>query len=169
MMALNAAEAWIKEKNPSFDVVHVAPGYLVGRDPLLREPNDFVTGSNGFLMRQLLLGPDPYPVASLIVHVDDAARVHVKALDPSIKGNRLFPVFTQCPEGPDWDDVLEIAKRRYPKQVADGTFKVDAGTKTQHIKADASYTEQTFGFKAKSFEEAAVSLMDQYVELIGKQ
>lgn len=44
--ALNCAEAWIAEQNPSFDAVHIHLSYIFGRDDLATSTADFQTGTN---------------------------------------------------------------------------------------------------------------------------
>ena len=50
--ALNRAEAWMKEQTPSFDVIHIHPSYIEGR-------NDTVTSVEDLKERYQLAHPGP--------------------------------------------------------------------------------------------------------------
>ncbi|KAJ5781969.1 uncharacterized protein N7518_010452 [Penicillium psychrosexuale] len=167
-LSLEATETFIKERKPSFDVINIGPGYIVGRDDTVTQADGICKGTNGFAMGQLLGKPIPYPVASLMSHLDDVARVHVESLSPSIKGNHFFLISAESPDGVTWDRALEIAREHYAKEVEDGLFKVDAGTGTVRLRADSSYAEKMLGFKLKTYEQAVKDVVDHYLELVGR-
>jgi nucleoside-diphosphate-sugar epimerase len=166
VVALEATETFIREKKPTFDVINIGPGCVIGRDDTVTELTDITKGTNHVAMGQLLGEPLPYALGSLVTHLDDVAKAHVEALNADITGNHFFLISAEGPGGPTWDSALEIVKRRYPKEVADGVFKMDAATETLRVRADSSYAEKTLGFKLKSYEEAVVSMVDHYLELI---
>ncbi|KAL1965833.1 hypothetical protein VTN77DRAFT_5154 [Rasamsonia byssochlamydoides] len=170
VLAFQATEAFINEKKPAFDVINIHPGYIVGRDETVTEAKDITKGTNGLAFGQLFGKPAPFPVASTVVHLDDVARLHVDSLDPAIAGNQSFLASCQGPEGPNWSDALDIVKRRYPKEVAEGVFKVDGGAvQTARVLVDSSYTEKTFGFTFKTYEEQIVSVAEHSLELLGRK
>lgn len=60
--ALNRAEAWIKELKPSFDVIHIHPSYVFGRDDLANSTEYFQTGTNRVPLNIALgVTSDPLP------------------------------------------------------------------------------------------------------------
>jgi len=87
--ALNRAEAWIAEEKPSFDVIHIHPSYIFGRDDLADSTEYFQTGTNRMPLN-IALGEisDPQPNTWNDVH--DTAKMHVLALNPKVPGNQSF-------------------------------------------------------------------------------
>ncbi|KAK5691123.1 hypothetical protein LTR97_011775 [Elasticomyces elasticus] len=165
--ALAAAEEWV-EKNKStinFDVIHVHPAYTIGRDDLATTSEAVNEGTNSTMLSTVLGDHAPYGKTSNTVHVDDAARVHVLALDPHVAGNQSFLTVSGGRKGTVWEDSLEIAKKHFPDAVADGTLPVNGTAPTVKNFVDASKTEKTFGFEFKSYEEQVVSVVGHYVEL----
>jgi hypothetical protein len=149
-------------------VISIGTGIVIGRDNTITEASKIMKGSNFFAISQLL-GEAAPPAVSLLTHLDDVALLHVKALDPAIKGNQYFIATANGPDGPTWADAYGIVKKRYPKEVADGIFKFDTPTSTIHVKTDSSFTEKTFGITLKGYEEALISLLDHYLELSEKK
>jgi nucleoside-diphosphate-sugar epimerase len=168
-IAFNATEAFIRDKKPKFEVVSVGPGFIVGRDDTITDPKNIGNGSNRLLISRLLGNGVPIPASSCIAHIDDVAKVHVESLNEAITGNPFFMITTQYPEGPNWDDALEIVKRRYPKEVADGVFHTTSGAPTHHVLIDSSFTEKTFGIRFKTYEQAVVDVVNHYLELTGRK
>ncbi|KAH8806109.1 hypothetical protein F5884DRAFT_903033 [Xylogone sp. PMI_703] len=169
ILALNATEDFVKEKQPAYDVINIGPGYIVGRDNTVTDVSNITKGTNGVAIGHILGQPSPFPINSVMIHLEDVAKLHVQALNPAIKGNQYFMATAHSPDGVEWGSVVEIVKRRYPKEAAEGLFKLDAPLSTDWVKSDSSHTEKTFGFKFKTFEEAIVSVVDHYLELAGKK
>jgi nucleoside-diphosphate-sugar epimerase len=169
IIAFQATETFIKEEKPQFDVITVGPGYIVGRDDTVTNASDITKGTNGHAFGQLLGHPMAQPLGSLMAHLDDVAKVHVELLKPSIKGNHFFLLSSEGPYGVTWDSALDIIKRRYPKEVEEGVFKVDAGTPTTRVGADSSYVEKTLGIKLNSYENAVIEMAEHYLELLGRK
>jgi nucleoside-diphosphate-sugar epimerase len=171
VLALQATEAFINEKKPTFDVINIHPGYIVGRDDTVTEAASITKGTNGLAFGQLLGKPAPYLLTSTMVHLDDVARLHVESLDTTkIAGNQSFLAVGHGLEGPTWGAALDILKRRYPKEVAEGVFKVDGGAaQTSRMLVDCSYTEKTFGFTFKTYEEQIISVAEHFLELLGRK
>ena len=44
--ALIRAEEWIEQNKPAFDVIHIHPSYILGRDDLYESTKDFMSGTN---------------------------------------------------------------------------------------------------------------------------
>jgi len=160
----------MSERDPSFDLVTIGPGFVIGRDETVTAPDQIGKGTNGFMIGQLFGQAFPLPVASVSVHLEDVAKLHVEALNPSIPGNQMYLAAADGTEGPTWADVVEIVKRHYPKEVADGIFKVDAGsTGTLRVRVDSSFTEKIFDLKFQPFEKQVLSVTDHFLELLGRK
>lgn len=88
--ALNRAEAWIREeKKLSFDVIHIHPSYIFGRDDLANSTEYFQTGTNRIPLN-IALGINSDPLPNTWNDVNDTAKMHVMALDPKVPGNQSF-------------------------------------------------------------------------------
>ncbi|KAL7922549.1 hypothetical protein ACQKWADRAFT_326761 [Trichoderma austrokoningii] len=168
-LAFAATHKFVAEKKPAFSVVNILPVFVVGRDDTVTDPANIGKGSNGFLMDPLLGIAPLYPMVGAVVDVDDVARMHLLSLDSSIvKGNEDFIGYAAPTI--DWADSFEIVKRRFPEAYADGVFKFESIPRpiTGAVNIDASKAEKVFG-KFKSFEEQVVSVVEHYLELIGRK
>lgn len=107
------------------------------------------------------------PLLKGSVHVDDVAQLHVLSLNSSV-GNENF---LACGDSADWADSFEIVKRRFPEAYADGVFKFESIPRPVSIDCavDNSKARKTFNFTFKSFEEQTVSVVEHYLELIGRK
>jgi len=167
--AILEAEAWMKaHKDVSFDVVHVHPAYTVGRDDTVSTSKAVNEGTNGSMLGTVLGEHAGYGKTSTTVHVDDAARVHVLALDPAVAGNQSFLTVSGGLEGTVWEDSLKIVEKHFPEAVANGTLPNNGTAPTVKNIIDASKTEKTFGLVHKSYEEQVVSVVSHYLELLEK-
>lgn len=168
-LAYEATAKFIAEKQPAFSVVNIMPTFVVGRDDTVTDASNIAKGTNGFLMGPLLGHARDQPLIGAVVHVDDVAKMHVLSLDSSIvKGNEDFIAYSSPTI--DWADSYEIVKRRFPEAYADGVFKFDSIPRpiTGPVNIDSSKAEKTFG-AFKSFEEQTVSVVEHYLELIGRK
>jgi nucleoside-diphosphate-sugar epimerase len=168
-LAYEATNKFIADKKPAFSVVNIMPVFVVGRDDTVTDASNIAKGTNGFLMGPLLGHARDQPLIGATVHVDDVAKLHVQSLDSSIvKGNEDFIAHSNPTI--DWADSYEIVKRRFPEAYADGVFKFDSIPRpiTAPVDIDSSKAEKTFG-KFKSFEEQTVSVVEHYLELIGRK
>ena len=88
--ALNRAETWIAEQKPPFDVIHIHPSFIFGRDDLATSAADFQTGTNR-LPLNIALGLESEAQPNTWNDVGDTARMHVMALDETkVPGNQSF-------------------------------------------------------------------------------
>ncbi|KAL6886246.1 hypothetical protein HDV57DRAFT_382557 [Trichoderma longibrachiatum] len=167
--AFNETKKFVAEKNPHFDVIHILPLYVIGRDDTVTTAEQIVKGTNRILMGPLLGTLRP-PIPGAPVHLDDVARLHVLTLDPKVKGNQDFLAGSHSLEPFDWRDSINIIKKHFPQAVADGIFKFDVVEQLVTLKTqvDSTKAEKLFGFKFKRFEEQVVSVVGHYLELLGK-
>jgi hypothetical protein len=176
VLSLEATYDFMDRASPDFDVINIHPGYIIGLDETVTDPGDIMKGTNALVFAQLLGQPlpgQPLPapaVGSAVVDLDDVAKLHVDSLNPSVVGNQSFLATSETPQGATWGNVLDIVKRRYPKEVAEGIFNVDSvPLQTQHVMLDSTYTEKTFRFKFKSFEDQIIGAVEYYLELLGRK
>ncbi|KAK4159561.1 hypothetical protein QBC43DRAFT_327078 [Cladorrhinum sp. PSN259] len=158
--ALQHAEAWIERERPPFDVVHLHPGFVLGRNDTATTPGQAMQGTNSVVLA-LLLGKRFGPYAGATVYAQDVARAHVGALDPTVLGNQSY-ILSQSVR---WNDAVAIAKRSFPEAIKTKLLVTGGSVKTTHLPMDASLTEETFGFKFTSYEEQVRSVVDHFLEL----
>ncbi|KAK3072315.1 hypothetical protein LTR53_007048 [Teratosphaeriaceae sp. CCFEE 6253] len=165
--ALAESEAWIEANSASihFDLINIMPSYVVGRDDLAMTSRAVNEGTNGAMLGTVLGEDAGFGKFSNTVHVDDAAHVHVLALKPEVAGNQGFLVVSEGAKGTTWQDSLEIVKKHFPEEVANGTLPANGTAPTVVNKVDVSKTERTFGFVHKNYEEQVVGVVGHYLEL----
>ncbi|KAK4548799.1 hypothetical protein LTR36_008572 [Oleoguttula mirabilis] len=179
--ALNRAEAWIKQEKPDFDVIHVYPSFILGRDDMADSTKAFQTGTNAVPLNIALGTADPktqkacdrarpsalYP--NSYNNVNDCAKVHVLALDPKVEGNQGFIVSSTGMDGMTWKEANRIVAKHFPDAVKDGRLPNTGGYETIVCKVDSSKTEETFGVKFTNFEASVVSVVGHYLEVLDKE
>ncbi|KAK3995197.1 hypothetical protein QBC44DRAFT_320671 [Cladorrhinum sp. PSN332] len=158
--ALHHAEAWIERERPPFDVVHLHPGFVLGRNDTATTAGQAMQGTNSVVLA-LLLGKRFGPYAGATVHAKDVARAHVEALDPTVLGNQSY-ILSQSAR---WNDAIAIAKRNFPQAIKTKLLVTGGSVKTTHLPMDASLTEETFGFKFATYEEQVKNVIDHFLEL----
>ncbi|PYH92581.1 NAD(P)-binding protein [Aspergillus ellipticus CBS 707.79] len=161
--ALNEAEKWVALMNPSFDVIHLFPAYVIGRDELVTDVKYALNGSNQEVLVPVTGGDKRTP--GLSVHVDDVAEAHVKCLDPSIAGNRSFVLACGGIQGTRWADSLEITARKFKKEIDSGLLRNNGHAVSGPLKMDVSAAETVLGIRFRSFEEQVTDVVSFYVEL----
>ncbi|KAL7917453.1 hypothetical protein ACQKWADRAFT_325739 [Trichoderma austrokoningii] len=164
--ALNESEAWVKENKPSFDLISVLPGWVFGADELATTPQDFESSSTNSVLLGLLRGKQSdIPLNGNTVLLEDAARIHVLALDPKIPGNQAFVAAADGIEGMAWEDSIKIVKENFPEAIAQGLVTTIGKQPTVKIRIDARKTEETFGIKLAGLDEQVKSLVNQWIEV----
>ncbi|KAL7931549.1 NAD(P)-binding protein [Trichoderma chlorosporum] len=164
--ALNDSEAWVKANKPGFDLINILPGWIFGADELATTPKDFEFASTNSVLMGLLRGSQTdVPSNSNSVLVDDAAQIHVLALDPKIAGNQSFVAASDGLDGMVWEDAIKVVKENFQGAVAQGLLKTTGKQPTLVVRLDAKKTEDTFGIKFAGFDEQVKSLASQYVEV----
>ena len=167
IFALNAAEAFMEKTKPAFDIVHVHPSFVIGKDELVTHADDITRGTNGAALSQVLGVKNPYPTPSVTVHVEDVAILHVKALDASVPAGYSLQAHSMGVEGTTWEDALEIVARRFPEAVKSGVLPNDGAAPTKRARIDSSATARLVGLQFRNYEEQVVSVVGHYLELKG--
>lgn len=158
--ALHHVEAWMERERPPFDVVHLHPGFVLGRNDTATTAGQAMQGTNSVVLA-LLLGKRFGPYAGATVHASDVARAHVSALDPTVLGNQSY-ILSQSAR---WNDAIAIAKREFPEAIKTKLLVTGGSVKTTPLPIDASLTEETFGFKFASYEDQVINVVEHFLEL----
>jgi nucleoside-diphosphate-sugar epimerase len=98
-LALKAAEDFVAAEKPDFDIIHIHPVLVVGRDELALTSKDVASGSNQYAIAGPLgiSNAEGFPV--VVTHIDDVALAHIRALDPKVAGNQSFLLSSTGSEG----------------------------------------------------------------------
>ena len=161
--ALNAAEDFIRVQKPHFDINHIGPGFVIGKNELAVTRADVLAGTNQAALGHVL-GSRGGPTPSISVFVDDVARMHVLALDPKIAGGQFFVGLSENSKT-TWEKAFEIVQKHFPEAVADGTFPLTGGNPTKKLLFNTEYTKKTLGIEFAGFEEQVKSVAKHYLEL----
>ncbi|OPB45484.1 reductase [Trichoderma guizhouense] len=170
-LALEATKEWMTKHNPPFDLITIEPVFVLGRDETAKDVDSLLRGPNATLIGPMTGKPQPIPLPCNPVHVDDVAFMHVRALDPSVPGNEDYLSCAHSLQRVKWDESFDIVKKHYPKECAEGIFKVDTAVRPKTLDkiVDTTKAEKAFGITFKSFEEQILSVTGQYLELIGQK
>lgn len=161
--ALQAAESWYADMRPAFDIIHLHPSFVLGRNGMVSTPNECMKGTNAMILGMLLGKNFGSAFAGATVHVDDVARCHVIAA----AGFRTEPGCTSfiLSQKSRWNDAKAVSKRLFPEAVAKKILVSSGDIGTTHIPIDASETEETFGFRFQGFDDQLYSLISQFLDL----
>jgi nucleoside-diphosphate-sugar epimerase len=162
-LAYRAALDWFSKSKPSFDVIHIMPSFVVGRNELVTTREKIKESSNANALVIPLGEKRLMPTPGVVVHIDDVAEMHVAALSPKVKGNESYIATYGSPAGIQWSETQKILAARFPQQIKQGIFSNDGEMPTMQIKVDTSKSEKAFGMKFKSYEDALVDLAEWYV------
>ncbi|KAM0482015.1 hypothetical protein ACHAPX_003349 [Trichoderma viride] len=167
-LALNAAEAWMKEQQPSFGVTHILPGDVYGPNELVTDTDDMLQiGTNRILLTPVV-GGNHDPSASTTIHLDDVANAHIAALTPEMPTNRLYLLHSGGVSGNQVEDLLEIVRKSFPDDV--GKALANNGTiSTFRLPVDASESERTLGFQYLGYEKQVTDVVAYYLRHLKRQ
>jgi len=170
VLANAAAVDFVSKENPHFDVVHVLPAYVQGRNEPVTSARDLVErpSSNQTMLNVVLGVKETRPRPSDLVLVDDVAAVHVAALENQTvtNGERFIAAY---PRPFKWADLGGIVKKLFPEEVASGVLPLGDAPLDWVMGADASKTTERLGVEFHGHEDMVRSLIGQYVELVKKE
>ncbi|TVY26256.1 NAD-dependent epimerase/dehydratase [Lachnellula hyalina] len=161
---LNATDKFVKEQNPSFDVINIFPGFVHGRNELATDVARLRAGSAGLLLAIILGQIFEVPRIAVTAHVDDVAKVYLLALSESVQGGQGFGISVPAV----FDDAFDFVKKASPKAVDNGVFKKGSQPGVD-IAWNASKTESAFGFKFQSYKTQVLDVAGQYLEFLGEE
>nr|OQO16763.1 hypothetical protein B0A51_16554 [Rachicladosporium sp. CCFEE 5018] len=151
--ALVRAEAWVKKENPPFDLIHIFPSSVLGKDPLVPSVAAFAQGSPAALLNGILGQHAPAPINGAVVHIDDVGLAHVRALDPKVPGNRGFLLNAEDADtGFQWDHGKDLVAKFFPEAVKNGDL-----------------TKIILGIEMKRFEEMVKETVGWYLEVLERE
>jgi len=162
--ALSAAENWIRIQKPKFDVIHLHPSFVLGRNDLAINTHEAMKGTNSIILG-MALGKKMGSIASASVHNDDVARIHVQALNSMVPGNQSYILSQET----RWSDVQGIIHAEFLEAVETRTLPNSGRAHTHELIIDASLTEEIFGFHHKGLSEQVQSVVGYYLELRAKR
>ncbi|GFF63963.1 hypothetical protein IFM51744_11187 [Aspergillus udagawae] len=146
LLALQAAEYFVSTSSPGFDIVTIHPSLVCGPDVLQSSPTE-VGVSNGVLFGAVMTGEVvPDPSALTLVHINDVAEAHVKALKPSVLAGRYL---VSSPGGVRWSDIVAILKKKFPGE----NWKLKEETEGQGWNVDTTKAEKGLGLKPRGLDE----------------
>jgi nucleoside-diphosphate-sugar epimerase len=165
--ALEVTETWAAKHNSHFDVINVAPAFVIGKSELITRPEDILLGTNAAAIAAVFGHKNPYPNASITTHVDDTALLHIKALEPRVPSNSLWLAVSAETDAMVWNDALVVAGKRYPKAIKEGIFPNNGDQPTLRTRVDNLRTRKFFDIKFTGYEGQVTSVLDHFLELKG--
>ena len=184
VMALNECEAWVKQEKPDFDVVHVLPTHVLGRQELATSALDLLDTTNRAVVELLGSRRESFTYPTQTVHADDVGRLHVAALKPRIPGNCCYINTSSGPGDRGWQSLLHAVKQEFPEAIEspeadDGSHGDEDGQRAVAPKSvmtgeeavwfDASETERIFQLKHQDCKKQVWDVVEQHLELTGKR
>lgn len=160
--ALHAAETWYARERPAFDMVHLHPSFVLGRNDMAKTPGECMKGTNAMVLA-MLLGRTFGPLAGATVHVDDVARCHVAAVVDirGVPGNASYILSQES----RWNDAKGVAACSFPKAMQMKALVQTGNVDTIQMAVDTSLSQDTFGLCFHSFRSQVRSLTSQFLAL----
>lgn len=165
--ANDAAEKFIAQQTPHFDVVHTLPGFVQGRNETVTSVEDLreLRVSSNTVMVKYVLGAKDGPLAPTnLVLLDDVAAAHVAALSPknATSGERFIVTY---PEEIPWNTIDPIVKKLFPAEVESGLLPLGETLSGYYVPYDVSKSTEKLGVQFRGPEDMVKSLVGQLVEL----
>ncbi|KAN0104873.1 NAD(P)-binding protein [Hyaloscypha variabilis] len=169
-IALSETIKFLETTKPGFDVVHILPAVILGRNELATSTEDFKSGTNRYVLN-IVLGVDaPAPMLGASVHVNDVGLIHVLALDEKITvGETGVRNFIASAGGVTWGDVNGVVRERFHEEVEKGVLKLGGKLDTKVVNFDTRTTNGVFGLKWKGFEDQVESVVSAYLSVKYKE
>lgn len=160
--ALHAAENWYERERPAFDMIHLHPSFVLGRNDMAKTLAECMKGTNAMVLA-MLLGRTFGPFSGASVHVDDVAKCHVAAATDvrGVPGNASY-ILSQDSR---WNDAKRTAAWSFPQAIQSKTLVQTGSVDTIEIDFDTSLSQDTFGLRFLSFKTQVRSLTSQFLAL----
>lgn len=162
--ALSAAENWMNRQSPNFDLIHLHPSFVLGKNEIAATTKEAMKGTNSIVLG-MVLGKCMGSIASASVHLEDVARVHVQALSSLVPGNQSYILSQET----KWSCVRQLVDEVFPEAVESRVLPNCGSAQTHEILVNSSFTEAVFGFEHKGLEEQVKSVVGYYLELKAKR
>lgn len=165
---LNMCEQWARTEKPHFDLLHIAPGHVFGANELVTDPQEMLLAGSNRIILQPITGKDYISEPGTPVHLDDVATAHVRALHPSVPGNRLLILSSDGVEGCRLDECFDIVAREFPEHV--GTTLANNGSlPTRLMKIDCSESLRILGMDLIPYEKQVRDTVAYYLDCVRRQ
>ncbi|KIW71056.1 hypothetical protein PV04_03271 [Phialophora macrospora] len=170
VLANAAADEFIKTNKLHFDVVHILPAYVQGRNEPVASSRQLIErpSSNQTMIRFLLGHKESEPRPNDFVLLDDVAAVHVAAMEArDVETGERF--IASYPTPVSWVEVEKVVKKLFPKEVESGILPLGGECPDWAMHIDPSKTTERLGVEFHGIEDMVKSLVGQYVELVKKE
>jgi nucleoside-diphosphate-sugar epimerase len=158
LLALQAAESFVSTHNPRFDIVTIHPSFVCGPNILQSSAAD-AGGSSGMLFRAIMAGEaSAHPSVLTLVHIQDVAMAHVRALSPDVPAGRYL---TSSPGGTTWSDIVDILEEKFP-HVA---WRLKRDAEGQGWAVDVGKAKQVLGFTPRGLSSIVSDTVAFYQSL----
>lgn len=142
---------------------------MQGASELHEKVEDMENGFNKATIDTALGKIIEFPKRTAQILQQDVARVHVLALDDKLVRNlENLVVDANDGRGKPWDEMAEIIKRCYPRQVEDGILQPIKGQEDSTKRYDVRSTQKALGVGFSDAVCIVRSVVDQYLQLRGK-
>lgn len=165
---LNVSKAWVVKHRPAFSVVFFLPTWVLGYHDLATSTSALERGPNGPLVRLLKGKSSQPPLEHGFVSVRDVADAHVAVLqDGGPSGHGAFVLSSEVA----WRHAQSLIRKAFPQAFEDGVFRIGGRhSEGQGQDDEGDYDEdmRVLGIKGRSFEETAVEVARQYLDVDGQ-
>lgn len=167
-LARSAVHSFIKAHSPHFQTIQILPSVVTGPDDRAFSVQDLRAKTP---LWELKLSPilgikQAYPLVGVPIDVADVARAHVDALQDFVPGNRDYIMATGYPEGVIWEDMVEVAERKFGDRCGGPSLPLGGTLPTTKFRVDCEETESVFGWKFRSFEDSVERAIGQYLDFL---
>ncbi|KAF7590862.1 hypothetical protein BBP40_002276 [Aspergillus hancockii] len=160
LLALQAAESFTSTHHLPFDMVTIHPSFVCGPN-ILQSSAAEVGGSSGMLYSAIMSGNAPADSSILtLVHIQDVAEAHVKALNPRVPPGRYL---LSAPGGVKWSDIVAILKGKF-QEVG---WKLREESDGRGWAVDVSKAEKELGFNPRGLEKIVHDTVDFQLQFVG--
>lgn len=142
---------------------------MQGASELYETVKDMQNEYNKQTINTALGNIDKGPKMMAQVLLQDVAKLHVIALDlKAVRSMENLVAVANDGRGISWDEIADIVKRCYPKEVEAGILRPTKGQQDYMVHVDVRSTEKASGAKFSEATSIVRSVIDQYLQLRGK-
>ncbi|KAH7358564.1 hypothetical protein B0T11DRAFT_105426 [Plectosphaerella cucumerina] len=162
---LSVSKAWVVKHRPSFDVVFLLPAWVLGHHELAASTDALEKGPNGPLIRLLKGAGNQSMLVRGFVSIHDLADTHMAVMqDSGPGGNGALVLASEVA----WPHAQSLLRKAFPRAYQEGIFRTGGRqSETQDI-PDEDEDSRILRIKYRSFEETAVEVARQYLDLDGR-
>ncbi|KAJ4358690.1 uncharacterized protein N0V89_003274 [Didymosphaeria variabile] len=174
ILAVSAAQKFMREGKRGFDVVIACPGYVQGAHELAGSVEDLMTSTSRATV-DIATGTDlgMPPLAPPLhnqIWVEDVARAHVETLqNGNVKSNEVLVLSGNGEHSASWEEVAKMVTEQFPKEVEDGVLKPKMDQKGFSMPFDGTGTQEKLGFQFAPASAWVKETVEQYLQLRGKE